>query len=61
MCAQEAEGAGERGCVFLLNKKGLDNVVVDLTTVGDVEVTDDLLILRIGGEETRILGFWLQC
>ncbi|OAA56543.1 decapping enzyme [Niveomyces insectorum RCEF 264] len=51
LCEQEPLAVGQyvvpRACVFLLNRKGLMNVVVDLAQVNVAEVTADLLTLRI--------------
>ncbi|TGJ87197.1 hypothetical protein E0Z10_g1601 [Xylaria hypoxylon] len=49
ICSQRkgpGEG-GETGCLFILNRKGLQNFVLDLDTVGDFELAGDLLIFKL--------------
>ncbi|KAM0739567.1 hypothetical protein ACQRIT_004751 [Beauveria bassiana] len=52
-----------RACVFVLNRRGLGNVIVDLAQVSHVEIAGELVILRVegaweGGE--RVLGIWMH-
>ncbi|KAJ6786001.1 hypothetical protein PWT90_07637 [Aphanocladium album] len=52
-----------RACVFVLNRRGLGNVIVDLAQVSHVEIAGELVILRVegaweGGE--RVLGVWIH-
>ncbi|ATY67146.1 Dcp1-like decapping [Cordyceps militaris] len=52
-----------RACVFVLNRRGLHNLIVDLALVSDVEIAGDLIILRIEGAwegGDRVLGFWIH-
>lgn len=64
--AHENAGEGEEGyCVVVLNKRGLDNLIVDLREVEDVEVTSEFLILRwMEGEEgesrERVIGVFIH-
>ncbi|KAI0872495.1 PH domain-like protein [Hypoxylon argillaceum] len=72
ICSQrKAPGdAGETGCLFILNRKGLQNFVLDLDTVGDFELAGDLLIFKLdfaahevhleSGEAVHplVLGLW---
>ncbi|KAI0490230.1 PH domain-like protein [Xylaria cf. heliscus] len=72
ICSQrKAPGdAGETGCLFILNRKGLQNFILDLDTVGDFELAGDLLIFKLdyaanevhleSGEAARplVLGLW---
>ncbi|KAI1746623.1 PH domain-like protein [Xylaria castorea] len=72
ICSQrKAPGeAGETGCLFILNRKGLQNFVLDLDTVGDFELAGDLLIFKLdyaanevhldSGEAVRplVMGLW---
>ncbi|KAI0157802.1 PH domain-like protein [Xylariaceae sp. FL1272] len=49
ICSQ-GEHAGEvseNGCLFILNRKGLDNLTIDLTTIDDFELSNDLLIFKL--------------
>ncbi|KAI0199407.1 PH domain-like protein [Astrocystis sublimbata] len=60
----------ESGCLFILNRKGLQNFVLDLDNVGDFELAGDLLIFKLdhasselhleSGETVRpkVLGLW---
>jgi len=45
--------ARRRGCVFVLNRKGLDNAVIDLAAVSDCEVASELLIFKMDDTTTR--------
>ncbi|KAI0117935.1 PH domain-like protein [Nemania sp. FL0031] len=72
ICSQrKAPGAaGETGCLFILNRKGLQNFILDLDTVSDFELAGDLLIFKLdyaahemhleSGEAVRplVLGLW---
>lgn len=72
MCSQgeaetEDEWGRDGGCAFVLNRKGLDNLVLDLTTVSKHEMQGDLLIFRVevdgkdgnaGGD--RVVGLWIH-
>ena len=48
---------------MILNKKGLDNLTIDMADMQDVEITTEFLIVgftnRSGGEE-RVLGFFIH-
>lgn len=47
----------------MLNRRGLDNLILDLGVTRDVEVTDELLILRWEGEEgegQKVMGVWIH-
>ncbi|KAI1425252.1 PH domain-like protein [Xylaria sp. FL1777] len=72
ICSQrKAPGeAGETGCLFILNRKGLQNFVLDLDTVGNFELAGGLLIFKLdyaaheihleSGEAVTplVLGLW---
>lgn len=52
-----------RACVFVLNRRALDNLVADLARVTHVEVVDELIILRLQGEGPqgdKVLGIWIH-
>ncbi|PHH92944.1 hypothetical protein CDD83_3434 [Cordyceps sp. RAO-2017] len=52
-----------RACVFVLNRRSLDNLVVDLARVTHVEIMDELIILRVEGdreEGEKVLGIWIH-
>lgn len=64
-----------RACVFVLNRRGLGNVIVDLARVSHVEIAGELIIFRVegggggvaseGGEGNgssgeRVLGLWIH-
>lgn len=79
VCDQEpivAPGTGQvlpRVCVFVLNRRSMENLVVDLLRVTDCEVAGELLVFRLeggdatnssGGEEgadgNRVFGIWIH-
>ncbi|KAL2022397.1 hypothetical protein VTK56DRAFT_5464 [Thermocarpiscus australiensis] len=65
-----------RACVFVLNRRGMDNLVVDLLRVTDCEVLEELIVFRLqddddaaaggnqtdeaGGEKKKIIGLWIH-
>jgi hypothetical protein len=65
-----ASGIGDAGyAVVVLNRRGLDNLILDLGGIKDVEVTDELLIARVGEEEQgedgeaekqKVMGIWIH-
>ncbi|KAI8624741.1 PH domain-like protein [Xylariaceae sp. FL1651] len=72
VCSQ-GEHAGEvneNGCLFVLNRKGSQNFILDLNSVSDFELAGDLLIFKLyhetdelhleSGEAVapRVLGLW---
>ncbi|KAI1499580.1 hypothetical protein F5X99DRAFT_273880 [Biscogniauxia marginata] len=72
ICSQDGtDGAvSEHACLFILNRKGLQNFVLDLNTVSDFELATDLLIFNLGDEANevtmengeavipKVLGLW---
>jgi len=73
--AADAPGgrAWPRACVFVLNRKGLENVVINLAGVRDCEVASELLIFNMddtaapGREEAaagqavpKVIGLWVH-
>lgn len=60
VCALDSPPSSPRFCVFVLNRRGLENLVLALDTVREVEVTDELLILALGGGEGKALGVWMH-
>ncbi|KAK5632873.1 hypothetical protein RRF57_008587 [Xylaria bambusicola] len=72
ICSQrKAPGeVGETGCLFILNRKGLQNFVLDLDNVGNFELAGGLLIFKLdcaahelhleSGEAVtpQVLGLW---
>lgn len=68
VCAQaplpEDPNQRPRACVFVLNRRGLDNVIVDLARVTHSELTSELVILSVAGEwegqEPRVMGLWIH-
>ncbi|KAI1824140.1 PH domain-like protein [Xylaria intraflava] len=71
ICSQrKSPEEGESGCLFILNRKGLRNVILDLDNVGDFELSGDLLIFKLdyaanevqleSGETVAplVLGLW---
>ena len=55
---------GKEGCsVVVLNKKALENMIVDLMDVKDVEMTDEFLILRWWDKELgrdKVVGVYIH-
>ncbi|KAH8882320.1 PH domain-like protein [Thozetella sp. PMI_491] len=59
-----------RACVFILNRRGLDNLAVDLMKVSHCEVAGELIILKLEDEHatdgaevgaaTKVLGLWVH-
>ncbi|KAI1799760.1 PH domain-like protein [Daldinia bambusicola] len=49
ICAQDADGeaAAADGCLFVLNRKGMQNLILDLRAVSDFELATSLLIFRL--------------
>lgn len=50
-------------CLMVLNKKGLDNLIIDIEEVQDVEITTEFLILRVidrssAGE--KVIGVYIH-
>lgn len=72
VCEQElivtASGqALPRVSVFVLNRRGLDNLVVDLVRVSDCETSEELIILRLEddgvlgeGAGQDVIGIWIH-
>ncbi|KAI0848551.1 PH domain-like protein [Daldinia vernicosa] len=73
ICAQDEDGeaAAADGCLFILNRKGLQNLILDLNTVSDFELATDLLSFKLdqegplipmeNGESVRpkVIGMWI--
>ncbi|EXF77684.1 Dcp1-like decapping family protein [Colletotrichum fioriniae PJ7] len=56
-----------RACIFVLNRRGLENVILDLSEVDDFEVMDEIYIFRLRGtsEEAaegtnKVMGIWIH-
>ncbi|CAG9942404.1 unnamed protein product [Clonostachys rosea f. rosea IK726] len=54
-----------RLCVFVLSRRGLENLVVDLARVSHVEVMDELVIMRVEDDGStrrgeQVLGVWVH-
>ncbi|PTD12741.1 hypothetical protein HYE67_009927 [Fusarium culmorum] len=67
VCAQspssEDPAQQPRACVFILNRRGLDNVIVDLSRVSHAEVSGELVIMKVEGdweEGDKVLGVWIH-
>lgn len=71
MCATNGGGAPGGGyVVVVLNRRGLENLVVSLGDVENVEVTEEFLIVGVrggdgnggppGGGEVKVLGFFIH-
>ncbi|OTB00444.1 hypothetical protein M426DRAFT_324308 [Hypoxylon sp. CI-4A] len=53
ICAQgdNTEDAASNGCLFILNRKGLHNLVINLNSVSNFEPSKDLLMLMLDEED----------
>jgi Dcp1-like decapping family len=67
VCEQEAPSTTvDAGyCVVVLNRRGLDNLILDLSQTQDVEVTSELLIMRFQeegaeAEAQKVMGIWIH-
>lgn len=65
VCAQAPlpDDARPRACVFVLSRRSLDNLVVDLVRVSHVEIMGELVILRVEAdhkEDCKVLGLWIH-
>ncbi|WYZ46721.1 hypothetical protein EsH8_IX_000946 [Colletotrichum jinshuiense] len=51
-----------RACIFVLNRRGLENVILDLGDVADFEVMDEIYIFRLRGEaeSNKVMGIWIH-
>ncbi|KAI1183271.1 hypothetical protein F5B17DRAFT_416839, partial [Nemania serpens] len=47
--------AGDTGCLFILNRKGLQNFILDLDNVSDFELAGDLLIFKLDNPTHQVL------
>ncbi|KAG6012523.1 hypothetical protein E4U54_007493 [Claviceps lovelessii] len=65
VCAQTPlpETNQPRACVFVLNRRALDNLIVDLARVSHVEISGELVIFKIEGnreEGEKVIGLWIH-
>ncbi|EFQ25902.1 Dcp1-like decapping family protein [Colletotrichum graminicola] len=72
LCMQDPASAAvpavPRACIFVLNRRGLENVILDLADVADFEVVDEIYIFRLrgaGGDEdegshNKVMGIWIH-
>ncbi|KAL0932723.1 mRNA-decapping enzyme 1B [Colletotrichum truncatum] len=54
-----------RACIFVLNRRGLENVILDLSDVADFEVMDEIYIFRLRQEQAhedvpKVMGIWIH-
>ncbi|TDZ16042.1 mRNA-decapping enzyme 1B [Colletotrichum orbiculare MAFF 240422] len=55
-----------RACIFVLNRRGLENVILNLDDVADFEVMDEIYIFRLrqadgaADEENKVMGIWIH-
>lgn len=58
VCDQDPNELGmPRSCVYLLNRRSLDNLHIDLAAVSHFEVQNELLIFNLGD---KVLGLWIH-
>ncbi|OHF03941.1 Dcp1-like decapping family protein [Colletotrichum orchidophilum] len=70
LCMQDpvpGSASNPRACIFVLNRRGLENVILDLSEVDDFEVMDEIYIfrLRTSTEEAeegtnKVMGIWIH-
>ncbi|KAI9896822.1 hypothetical protein N3K66_007844 [Trichothecium roseum] len=70
VCAQAPAPAdpaqNPRACIFVLSRRSLENVVVDLARVSHVEVMGELIIVKVegsgagDGDGEKVLGLWVH-
>ncbi|KAK7993402.1 dcp1-like decapping family domain-containing protein [Apiospora arundinis] len=60
---QHAAGQA-KGCIFILNRRGLNNMILDLSDVEAIEASEELLIFKLNGEtdegNPRVVGLWIH-
>lgn len=62
VCQLTPSAAGaERFCVMILNRRGLENFCTELYSAGDVEITDEYIILQVVGIDgaPQVFGLWV--
>ena len=50
-------------CIVVLNRRGLENLILDLNTIENVEITDEFLMVGMQGEGEegmKMLGFFIH-
>jgi hypothetical protein len=66
VCEEEptAPSGSESYCIVVLNRRGLENLILDLWQMQDVERMDDLLILRFpdphNQDAEKVMGLWIH-
>jgi len=67
VCSQDPSSVtGEpRFCVFILNRRGLNNIMLDLAAVAECDITSgEIMILHLEGtlvgEDDKIVGVWMH-
>ena len=47
-------------CVIVLNRRGLENLIIETSLIEDVEITEKFLLIRLSsGGEMKTLGFYM--
>jgi hypothetical protein len=74
VCNQDpsSPGGAPRVCVFVLNRRGLDNVILELTKVSHCELQDEFIVFTLDdptteqinageeGSEPKIIALWIH-
>ncbi|KAL8403371.1 hypothetical protein RB594_008572 [Gaeumannomyces avenae] len=65
VCDQEplslgGSGSLPRSCVFVLNRRALENVIIDLAVVNHYEISAELLMFRLEQPAEKVLGLWIH-
>jgi hypothetical protein len=52
----------QRHCIIVLNRKGMENLIIESGEIESVEITDQFLLLSFGAkdEPSKILGFFIK-
>lgn len=52
---------GPRHCIIVLNRKGMDNLIIESAEIEDVEIKDEILILRFQSHgEIKTMGVYIH-
>lgn len=61
VCKLQTIDNPEAYCIVVLNKKGLDNLIIGVADMLNVEITTEFLIVRFrDNEDEKVLGFFIH-
>ncbi|KAH7363268.1 hypothetical protein B0T11DRAFT_92464 [Plectosphaerella cucumerina] len=69
--SEAAPASPPRACIFVLNRRGLENTIIDLGKVENFEVMDEIYIFKmaedaggiggaVAGTDTSVVGVWIH-